>query len=109
LSPESVGVELVVTPEAAEYIGDRGGRLYLWQEPVGNAWVTDHMAFIDPSRGDFIPNWVGGVAVMLGEDLELPQGVRISLGSISRRLHIEWDGERWGRRGSADLEGGGGG
>jgi hypothetical protein len=105
-----VGVELVVTPEAAEYIGDRGGRLYLWQEPVGNAWVTDHMAFMDPSRGtSFIPNWVGGVAVMLGEELELPESVRIRLGRIPRRLHIEWDGERWGRRGSADLEGGGGG
>jgi hypothetical protein len=30
VEPEPVGVELVVTPEAAEYIGDKSGRLYVW-------------------------------------------------------------------------------
>jgi hypothetical protein len=105
---ESVGVELAVTQEAADFIGERGGRLYLWQEPVGRSWTADHVAFVDPSRGiRFTEAWAGGVAVMLADDLESPRSVRIRLDRIPHRLHIEWDGARWGRRGYG--EGGGGG
>jgi hypothetical protein len=108
LSTESVAVELGVTPEAAKYIGERGGHLYLWQESVGRTWAADHLAFEDPSLGiPFTAVWVGGIGVMLAEDLELPQRIRIRLDRIPRRLHIEWDGARWGWRGGADAPGGG--
>ncbi|MFL5915604.1 MAG: hypothetical protein ACJ752_08205 [Gaiellaceae bacterium] len=102
-------MELVVSQEAADYIGERGGRLYLWQEPVGKSWAADHIAFVDPSRGiPFTVVWIGGVAVMLAEDLEPPQSLRLRLrlDHFPRRLHVEWDGARWGWRGGA--EGGGG-
>jgi hypothetical protein len=95
-------VELEITQEAADYIGERGGRLYLWQEAAGRSWATDRMGFTDPSRGArFVSVWGDGVALMLADGLEMPRRVRIRLGRIPRRLHIDWDGERWGRRGGA--------
>src|SRR5262249_51460093 len=100
---ESVAVDIAVTPEAAGYIGDRGGRVYLWQVPVGKSWATDHMAFIDP--GGEIPFelvWIDGVALMLAEDLELPRSIHVRLDRIPRRLRVEWDGLPWGRRGGGD-------
>jgi hypothetical protein len=100
-------VELAVTQEAADYIGAKGGRLYLWQEPVGKNWAADHVAFIEPRGGiPFTAAWVSGVAVMIADDLDLPQRVRITLRRIPRRLRIEWDGERWGQRGRAEAAGG---
>ncbi len=91
-----------MTPEATGYIGDRGGRLYLWQTAVGKSWAADHMGFIDPGRETpFTPVWVEGVTLMLAEDLELPQSIRIRVDRIPRRLHVEWDGQRWGWRGGA--------
>jgi hypothetical protein len=100
-------VELEVSPDAAGYIGERGGRLYLWQERVGHAWATDHMSFDDPRLGvAFNPVWVdGGVALMLAEDLEPPRSVLVRLRRIPRGLQVEWDGKTWGWRG--DAAGGG--
>jgi hypothetical protein len=99
-------VEIGVTPEAADYISDRGGRLYLWQESVNADWSADHHAFVDPGRGGtFTPVWVGGVAVMLADDLERPKTLRIRIDRFLRHLHIEWDGARWGWRGGADAPG----
>jgi hypothetical protein len=96
-------MELVISPEASSYIGDRGGRVYLWQEAVGRSWVTDHMGFIDPNRKiPFTPVWFDGVALMLADDLELPGSIRIRLNRVPRRLRVEWEGERWGRRGGAE-------
>lgn len=97
-------VELGVTPEAAAYISERGGRLYLWQESVNAGWATDHKAFADPGRGStFTAVWVGGVAVMLADDLERPKTLRIRIDRVLHRLHIDWDGARWGWRGGADA------
>ncbi len=45
---------------------------------------------------------------MLADDLELPQSVSIRLDRIPHRLHIEWDGARWGWRGYAEGGGSGG-
>jgi hypothetical protein len=104
-----VAVEVGVTPEAADYIGAHGGRLYLWQESVNGDWSTDQRAFDDPGRQiTFTPVWVGGVAVMLADNLERPKVLRIRLDRFLHRLHVEWDGERWGWRGGADAPGGGG-
>lgn len=64
------------------------------------------MGFDDPSRGvEFTLVWAGGVAVMLADDLEEPQSVRIRLARVPRRLRIDWDGETWGWRGGADTGG----
>lgn len=41
-------MEVEVTPEAAEYISERGGRLFLRQESVNADWATDQKAFDDP-------------------------------------------------------------
>jgi hypothetical protein len=106
-----VAVELTVTPDAAAYIADRGGRLYLWQEGVNAAWATDRQAFDDPGgEARFNAEWANGVAVMLADDLERPETLRIRLHRFRRHLRVEWDGAHWGWRGSAtsgDLGAGG--
>ena len=101
--PESVAVELQVSQDAAGYIRERGGRLYLWQEAVGKAWASDHMGFDDPRHGvAFSPVWTdGGVALMLAEDLDAPRSVFVRLRRVPRGLHVEWDGRTWGWRGDA--------
>jgi hypothetical protein len=105
-TPKAVGVEVGVTPEAADYISQRGGRIYLWQGTVGAAWAADHMSFDDPGDGiTFTPVWVAGVAVMLADDLDRPKSLRVRIDRFPHRLHVEWDGVRWGWRGSADHEG----
>lgn len=93
-----------MAPEAAEYITERGGRLFLWQESVNADWATDQKAFDDPgARITFTPIWVGGVEVMLADDLDRPETLRIHIDRFLHRLHIEWDGQRWGWRGGADA------
>jgi hypothetical protein len=97
-------VEVGVTREAADYIGGRGGRLYLWQELVSGAWASDHMGFEDPARGiTFNPVWVAGIAVMLADDLDRPESLRIRVDRFPHRLDVDWDGGRWGWRGGADA------
>jgi hypothetical protein len=96
-------VDVGVTPEAAEYISLRGGRLYLWEDAVGRAWAVDRSAFVDPGRGiTFRTVGAGGVALMLAADLEEPKTLQIRVDRLPHRLHVEWDGARWGWRGGAE-------
>jgi hypothetical protein len=96
-------VELGVTSEAAHYISERGSRLYLWQEAVGKSWASDRVAFEDPNRGTrFASFQVGGISILMADDLERPKRLRVKLDRLPRhRLHIDWDGTRWGWRGEA--------
>jgi hypothetical protein len=100
LWPHALGMDFALTEEAAAYISERGSRLFLWQEPVGNGWAADRQAFNDPNLGvQFAAFEARGVAILLAEDLEQPKTMRIRLDRLRRRLYIEWDGARWGRRG----------
>jgi hypothetical protein len=93
-------VELALTDDAADYISARGSRLFLWQEPVGKGWSADGAAFEDPNRGTpFTAFQIEGVTVLLADDLDRPTKLRIRLDRLPRRIHIEWDGARWSRRG----------
>ena len=65
-SKRGVGVEVEVTPEAAEYIGQRVRRVCLWQEAVGAAWATGHMGFIDPGGITVTTEWVAGTSSLAG-------------------------------------------
>jgi hypothetical protein len=95
-------VEVGVTPGAAEYISQKGGGLYLWEDALGRAWAVDRSAFVDPGGGiTFRAVWVSGVALMLADDLEEPKTLRIRVDRLPHRLHVEWDGARWGWRGGA--------
>jgi hypothetical protein len=99
-------VDVGMTREAASYIAERGNRLYLWQEPVGHAWLRDLMGFVDPNRGvSFSSINVAGVAILIASDVEPPETLYVSLRRLRRDLRVEWDGETWGMRGDA---GGGG-
>lgn len=100
----SLGVEVEVTAGAAETIVDRGGRLYLWQSSVGDAWARDRLAFNEPDLPTtFLRIPAGLISVMIAGDVELPETLRISVHRLlPRRLHVEWDGEAWGRRGGSD-------
>jgi hypothetical protein len=100
-------MEIGITREAAAYVGERGSRLYLWQEPIGRAWAADRLSFDDPNCGlPFRSFRVGEVTILVGEDVEPPQTLYVSLRRVRLGLRIEWDGRTWGWRG--DSEGGGG-
>jgi hypothetical protein len=99
-------VGLVITSEAADYIAERGSRLYVWQEQIGHAWFVDRVGFHDPNRGlSFSSIPISGVTLLLASDLDPPETLHVGMNRLPRRLRIEWDGKPWGARGT--VEGGG--
>lgn len=95
-------MDVGITHQAASYVAERGSRLYLWQEPVGQAWLRDLIGFVDPNRGvSFSSIRISGVAILIASDVEPPERLYISLRRLRRDLLVEWDGETWGSRGQA--------
>jgi hypothetical protein len=93
-----------VSGGAAEKIVSRGGRLYLWQTSVGDAWLRDRFAFNEPDGLTAFRRIPAGlISIMIAEDVELPETLAISVSRLlPRRIHIEWDGRPWGWRGDSD-------
>jgi hypothetical protein len=105
----SLGVSVEVTADAAERIVERGGRLYLWQAPVGSAWLQDRADFRKPDGIAFCRIPAGLISVMVAEDLVLPETLTISTHRlVPKRVNVQWDEKTWGWRGGADDPGGGG-
>jgi hypothetical protein len=94
-----------VTPEAAVRIRRRGGRLFLWQQPVGRAFVREQLQF-DRVLGpwEFVCVGVEGVEVCLAGGMPGAE-VRVEASRWPRGgVRVYVDGKRWGRRGdSADI------
>jgi hypothetical protein len=103
----SLGVDVAVSGGAAETIVSRGGRLYLWQTSVGDAWLRDRLAFNEPDGPTTFRRIPAGlISIMIAEDVELPETLQISAHPLlPRRIDVEWNGRAWGRRGG--VEGGG--
>jgi hypothetical protein len=100
----SLGVHVEVTAEAAELIVERGGKLFLWQDSVGGAWLRDRVAFNDPGAGTRFHRIPAGlVSLMLAEDIALPRRLGIDVGRLPpRRVHVDWHGLTWGQRGAGE-------
>ena len=96
-------MEIEVTAEAVQYIAERGGQVYLWQEKVGGAWFLDRVAFNDPGPSVNFSNMdVSGLALLIASELDLPEVLKLAVRRFPRGLRIEWDGRPWGARGTVD-------
>lgn len=105
---------VAVTAEAAEQIASNGGKLYLWEEPVGGLlageWLMDQASFERPPdvRFETFHARGGGVEILIASEVEPPRWLSIKR-SVWRppmcwrhlKLEIGWDGELWGWRGRA--------
>ena len=96
-----------VASEAAARIRTRGGRVFLWQEPVGAAFVRDRLAFRRPGeRWQFKSFQRAGVEICLAPEV----GAREVFVRPRRwplpGIRVEVNGKDWGRRG--EVAGGGG-
>jgi hypothetical protein len=100
--PSSSPLIVRVSPKAAARIRDRGGRLYLWVQPVGAAFVRDRLAF-DRVAGpwDFECVESSGVEICVARDVAASE-IRVEPRRWPLRGLRAWvDGKRWGRRGDA--------
>ena len=98
-------MRVFASSKALRTIREQGGRLYLWQEPFGGSFVTDHYGFEDPNRAcSFVEHDLEGeFHVLIERGLEPPNELRLATTLLTpRKLKILWDGERWGWRGIAD-------
>jgi hypothetical protein len=96
-----LGVWVAITDDATQAIVDHGGRLFLWNEPVGAGWLRDRQSFTEPSSGPtFVDIPLGRVTLLLGEDVSLPEDITITFHHVPRKhVRVEWDGRPWGARG----------
>lgn len=95
-----------VAPEAAARIRGRGGSVFLWQEPVGAAFVRDRLTFRRPDeRWEFKCFERSGVEVCIAPDV----GAREVFVRPRRwplpGIHVDVNGKPWGRRGGVAAAG----
>jgi hypothetical protein len=64
-------LELQVTREAARRVRRQGGALYLWQDPVGHAWLEDELSFRRPDGIDFRTFHDAGVEVFVESGISI--------------------------------------
>ena len=97
-------MQLEVTREAARRVRRRTGELFLWQEPVGHAWVSDELDYERPHHVEFRRRHDAGIDVFIAE------GIRASLVRVEPRfwpwlgIKVRVDGKLWGRRGRVSGE-----
>ena len=91
-----------VDGEAAQRILQRGGRLFLWQRPVGRAWLQDCLAIGTPPpdvRFHCEQDLRAGVEVCIAEDVEASEIVVRARRRPLRGVRVYVDGKPWGTRG----------
>ena len=93
-----------VAPNAAARIRERGGRLYLWVEPVGDAFSRDRLAF-DRVAGpwDFECVESGGVEVCVARDVGASEIFVEPRRWPLRGVRARVNGKTWGRRGDVGV------
>ena len=100
-----------VEGEAAQRILRRGGRLFLWQEAVGRAWLRDCLAIGAPPPDvtfDCEQDLRAGVEVCVADDVEAREIVVRARRWPLRGVRVYVDGKPWGTRGDVAAAGGGG-
>ena len=90
-----------VAPEAAARIRDQGGRLYLWEQPVGEAFVRDRLAFDYAGPSLFRCVESAGLEVCVARDVSAHDIVVEPRRWPLRGVRASVNGTRWGRRGDA--------
>jgi hypothetical protein len=101
-----VSVTLEISDRASVLIRNAGGRLWLWQEEVGNSWLTDKHGFAEPNEQQRFAVLHGdeGIQVLVPEAAHLPATIKITTHWLfRRRLRIECDGDQWGARGQYSI------
>jgi hypothetical protein len=90
-----------VAQEAAERIRRRGGRLYLWNEPVGRIGVRDRLAFHPPSDRAFecYLHAKRDVQICVPPDFAFSEMIVRAQRRPFGGVRVYADGKRWGRRG----------
>ena len=98
-----------VSHNAATWIRERGGALYLWDDDLGD-FGRDRIATSDPGGVEFVGSYAGeGVTVYIDTRDPPPEGIRVELRRRPfRGVRVYWDGVRWGRRGTSVGDTGGG-
>ena len=97
-------MQLEVTREAARRVLRRTGELYLWQEPVGNAWASDELDYERLDHVEFRRHHDAGIDIFVAKDLSA------SLIQVEPRfwpwrgIRARVDGQVWGRRGRVSGE-----
>ena len=70
----------------------------------------DKAGFTRPEEISFDTFGVAGIQILIASDIEFPQRLSITRAHLPPlKLHVEWDGKPWGKRGGVDGAGGGGG
>ena len=94
-------LRIYVTGEAEAVIQARGGRLYLWQEDFGNAWLRDHLSFEPPEGVVFTELQAEPVSILIADDIDPPRRLLIEKRPLLEAVTVEWDGFAWGQRGES--------
>jgi hypothetical protein len=88
--------------EAASFIQERGGSLYLWTQDFGRNRKTDKTATEAPPGIDFDLVSTREFRLYVEQGLERPPETRIELRRLPpTRLKISWGDRTWGARGQA--------
>ena len=100
-------MEIRATTEAQDWIRERGGCLYLWDEPVSDAFAVDRVATQAPPGREFDVHYLGRFSsVALDVELEPPKLLEIGVrGRPFHGLAVRWDGDPWGTRGGLGYDG----
>ncbi len=95
-------MQIGVLSEAARRIRVKRGRLFLWQEPVGRAWVRDRISFDEPPRHlEFKCDHVKEIDVCVAFNVPTPRNVDVKPRRRPfRGVRVYVDGKRWGWRGA---------
>lgn len=91
-----------ITEDAAERIRSRGGRLFLWQRPVGRSYLRDCLSMTSPPTDidfDCYHQSRRDVHVCIPSDLEVREIIVRARRWPFSGVRIYVDGGRWGWRG----------
>jgi hypothetical protein len=102
-------MEVEISDDAISWLVSQGGSLYLWEEPVADAWALDRMSTVNPGPPyEFDAVFIDETPIQLQLERSLPEAneVKIEMRHMHHGVRVYWDGLRWGWRGEGGGEGG---
>jgi hypothetical protein len=89
-------VEIYISPGAADEVRRLGGRVFLWQEPVGRAWLRERSGFDRPANVEFDCHRVlTMVEICIGRPTERIRALRVERARRPfRGIRVYADGAR---------------
>lgn len=94
-----------MTRDAAERLRDRGGRLFLWNEPFGRIGLRDRFAYSPPSGGDFESHRYAkrDLQICVPPDFPYQEVIVRARRWPLRGIRVYVNGRRWGWRGDGEV------